>query len=58
MFALLFLYFNNKGILSETIASRNGDYKPIELSCNNSNQIFVRGGSINSAYTDTILLLK
>lgn len=55
---IITLPFNNKGILTETISSRNGDYKPLEISCNNSNQVYVRGGSINSTYTDTILLLK
>ena len=55
---IITLPFNNKGILTKTITSRNGDYKPIDISCNNSNQVFARGGSIDSSYTDTILLLK
>lgn len=55
---IITLPFKNMGILTKTINSRNGDYKQIEISCNNSNQVFVRGGSVDSTYTDTILLLK
>ena len=55
---IITLPFKNKGILTKTIISRNGDYKQLEISCNNSNQVLIRGGSIDSNYTDTILLLK